>query len=383
LPARRTGARDADRRGGGNRPAQHKILIKDAATLERVSSVDAIVLDKTGTVTEGKPQVVELAPAAGWDERELLRYAAAIEQSSTHPLAEAVVSATHPRGLHELPPVDEAENVPGYGAMGVVEGKRVLVGSLDLLRREGVDAEKVAARANELASAGRTVVVVAAGGEPAGVIALADVVRESAAGTVRAFKDEGIEVALLTGDNEGTAKAVAAQVGIDRVFANVKPADKANYVRKLQDEGKVVAMVGDGVNDAPALAAADVGIAIGAGTDVAIETASVVLMRSDPVDILKAIDLSKATMRKMKQNLAWASVYNVAAIPLAAGILYSSTGFQIRPEISALLMSVSSIIVALNAVSLWREGEHMKEVEREAHETARPAAAQAKAAAHP
>jgi len=197
------------------------------------------------------------------------------------------------------------------------------------------------------------------------VIALADVVRASAAGTIRAFKKEGIEVALLTGDNEGTGKAVAARVGIDRVFANVKPADKADYVRKLQAEGKVVAMVGDGVNDAPALAAADVGIAIGAGTDVAIETASVVLMRSDPVDILKAIDLSKATVRKMKQNLVWASVYNLAAIPLAAGILFSSTGFQIRPEISALLMSVSSIIVATNAVLLRRQGGHMEDVERE------------------
>ena len=345
--------------------AQHKILIKDAATLERVSAVNAIVLDKTGTITEGKPQVVELAPARGWEERELLRYAAAIEQSSTHPLAQAVVNATHPRGLHQLPPVENAENVPGYGAKGVVEGKEVLVGSLDLLRREGVEASGVEARANEIASAGRTVVAVAVGGQAAGVIALADVVRESAAGTVRAFKREGIEVALLTGDNEGTGKAVAAQVGIDRVFANVKPADKADYVRRLQTEGKVVAMVGDGVNDAPALAAADVGIAIGAGTDVAIETASVVLMRSDPVDILKAIDLSKATMRKMKQNLFWASIYNLLAIPLAAGIIYNSTGFQIRPEIAALLMSVSSIIVATNAVLLRRQGQHMDAVEHQ------------------
>lgn len=359
--------------------AQHKILIKDAATLERVSSVDAIVLDKTGTITEGKPQVVELAPAAGWDEREMLRFAAALEQTSTHPLAEAVVNAMHPRGLHELPAVDDAENVPGYGLKGTVEGKQVLVGSLDLLRREGVEASGVESRANQIASAGRTVVTVAVGGQAAGVIALADVVRASAAGTVRAFKEEGIEVALLTGDNEGTGKAVGAQVGIDRVFANVKPADKAEYIRRLQAEGKVVAMVGDGVNDAPALAAADVGIAIGAGTDVAIETASVVLMRSDPVDILKAIDLSKATMRKMKQNLAWASVYNVAAIPLAAGILYNSTGFQIRPEISALLMSVSSIIVALNAVSLRRQGDRMDEAERgiEAHARTRTEGARA------
>jgi len=345
--------------------AQHKILIKDAATLERVSAVNAIVLDKTGTITEGKPQVVEIAPASGWSQRELLRYAAALEQSSTHPLAQAVVNATHPLGLHELPAFRDAENVPGYGAKGFVEGKQVLVGNLDLLRREGIAADILEAQAERVASAGRTVVAVAVGAEPAGVIALSDVVRASAAGTVRAFQQQGIEVALLTGDNEGTGRAVAAQVGIKRVFANVKPAEKAEYVRQLQAEGKVVAMVGDGVNDAPALAAADVGIAIGAGTDVAIETASVVLMRSDPVDILKAIDLSKATMRKMKQNLFWASIYNILAIPLAAGIIYNSTGFQIRPEIAALLMSVSSIIVATNAVLLRRQGRHMDEVERE------------------
>jgi Cu2+-exporting ATPase len=347
--------------------ATHKILIKDAATLERVSAVTAIVLDKTGTVTEGKPRVVAVAPAPGWDERELMRFAGALEQSSTHPLAQAVVNATHAHGLHELPPFEDAENVPGYGAKGMVEGKQVLAGSLDLLRREGVDADQLSADVDRIASAGRTVVTVAVDGKPAGVIALADVVRPSAAATVRAFQAQGIEVSLLTGDNEGTARAVGAQVGIERVFANVKPGDKADYVRQLQAEGKVVAMVGDGVNDAPALAAADVGIAIGAGTDVAIETATVELMRSDPVDILKAISLSKATMRKMKQNLAWASVYNVAAIPLAAGILYSSTGFQIRPEISALLMSVSSIIVATNAVLLRREGARMAEVDARMH----------------
>jgi Cu2+-exporting ATPase len=206
-------------------------------------------------------------------------------------------------------------------------------------------------------------VAVGVGGEPAGLIALADVVRPSSRGTIEALKREGIEVALLTGDNRATAEAVAGLVGIERVFAEVKPDEKARYVRELQAEGKVVAMVGDGINDAPALAAADVGIAIGAGTDVAIETASVVLMRSDPVDILKAIELSKATMRKMKQNLFWASIYNLLAIPLAAGILYTSTGFSIRPEIAALLMSVSSIIVATNAVLLRREGSRLEEVD--------------------
>lgn len=347
--------------------AQHKILFKDAATLERISSVDAVVLDKTGTITEGRPRVVDVRLGPGMIERELLRYAAAVEQASTHPLAVAIVDAAVERGIDPVPAVERAENVPGYGARGYVSGREVLVGSLDLLRLEGIDPGEIEVEAQRIAAAGRTVVAVAVQGEPAGVIALADVVRDSAAATVSALREQGIEVALLTGDNAGTARAVAEQVGIERVFANVKPADKANYVRQLQGEGKVVAMVGDGVNDAPALAVADIGIAIGAGTDVAIETASVVLMRSDPVDILKAIDLGKATMRKMKQNLAWASVYNVAAIPLAAGILYESIGLQIRPEVSALFMSASSIIVALNAVSLRRQGTRMDEVEREAH----------------
>lgn len=347
--------------------ARHKILIKDAATLERVSSVDAIVLDKTGTITEGKPQVVEIVAAEGWSEHEVLRLAAALEQSSTHPLAEAIVAATHQWGIHSMPAFRDAENVPGYGTRGFVEGREVLAGNLDLLRREGIDAATLQSVESRIAGAGRTVVAVAIDGTAAGVIALSDVVRTSAAATVRALQAQGIQVSLLTGDNEGTGRAVAEQVGIERVFANVKPAEKADYVRRLQDEGKTVAMVGDGVNDAPALAAADVGIAIGAGTDVAIETASVVLMRSDPVDILKAIDLSRATMRKMKQNLFWASIYNLAAIPLAAGIIYDSTGFQIRPEIAALLMSVSSIIVAANAVMLRRQGGRMQRVELQAH----------------
>ncbi len=344
--------------------ARHKILIKDAATLERVSAVDAIVLDKTGTVTEGKPAVVGIQPLEGWSEARLLAAAAALEASSTHPLAEAIVRAAHERGQHDLPAFTDTENVAGYGAKGTIDGRQVLVGSPALLAREGVAVPAgFGAEAAALATGGRTVVAVAVAGEPVGMIALADVVRPSSRGTIDALKRQGIEVALLTGDNRATAEAVAGMVGIDRVFAEVKPDEKARYVRDLQAEGKVVAMVGDGINDAPALAAADVGIAIGAGTDVAIETASVVLMRSDPVDILKAIELSKATMRKMKQNLFWASIYNLLAIPLAAGILYTSTGFQIRPEIAALLMSVSSIMVATNAVLLRREGSRLEEVD--------------------
>jgi Cu2+-exporting ATPase len=235
---------------------------------------------------------------------------------------------------------------------------------VDLLRKQGVDVSALAPRADALASAGRSIVAVAIDGRPAGVLAIADVVRPSAAATVAALEAQGIEVALLTGDNEATAQAVAAQVGVHRVFAGVKPEDKAAYVQRLQSEGKRVAMVGDGINDAPALAAADVGIAIGAGTDVAIEAASVVLMRSEPADVLKAIDLSHATVRKMRQNLFWASIYNLLAIPVAAGVLYAPFGIALRPEVSALLMSASSIVVAVNAVLLRRQGAKLDEIEQ-------------------
>ena len=350
--------------------ARHKVLIKDAATLEGLSSLNAIVLDKTGTLTEGKPKVVSIHTAPGWLEADVLRYAAAIEASSSHPLASAVVARAHEAGLHDLPAYENAENIPGYGTVGTVNGRRVAVGNLDLLRRESASVGDFESEATKLGSAGRSIIAVSVGGEPAGLIALADVIRPSAAWTVARLKDLGIEVALLTGDNAGTARAVAAQVGIDRVFAGVKPAEKASYVQQLQSEGKRVAMVGDGINDAPALAAANIGIAIGAGTDVAIETASVVLMRSEPADILKAIDLSRATVRKMKQNLFWASIYNLLAIPVAAGVLYPSIGLQLRPEIAALLMSVSSIIVATNAVLLKREGRALEEI---GHGTSAPA----------
>jgi Cu2+-exporting ATPase len=343
--------------------ARHRILIKDAATLERVSAVDAIVLDKTGTVTEGKPEVVAIQPAEGWSEERLLASAGALEASSTHPLAEAIVRAAHDRGLHDLQPFTDAGNVAGYGAMGTVADERCSWAVPPCWRARTCHSRGIRGASRGTGDrwphrggggGGRR----ACGADRAGRRRA-----PSSRSTIEALRKEGIEVALLTGDNRATADAVARMVGIDRVFAEVKPDQKADYVRQLQSEGKVVAMVGDGINDAPALAAADVGIAIGAGTDVAIETASVVLMRSDPVDILKAIELSKATMRKMKQNLFWASVYNLLAIPLAAGILYTSTGFQIRPEIAALLMSVSSIIVATNAVLLRREGSRLEDVE--------------------
>ena len=240
------------------------------------------------------------------------------------------------------------------GLEATVDGHKLLVGNRKLMEDRGLALDGLLEKAADLAEQGNTPMYVAVDGKLAGIVAVADTIKPTAQRTVERLKELGIEPVMMTGDNERTAKSIASQLGIDRVFADVLPADKARYVKQLQDEGKVVAMVGDGVNDAPALAQADIGIAIGAGTDVAIETARIVLMKSDPLDILRAIRLSKATVTKMKQNLFWASIYNVIAIPVAAGVLYPSFGIEQRPEWSALLMSVSSIIVATNAVLLKR-----------------------------
>ena len=336
--------------------AKHNVLIKDAATLEGIRELDAIALDKTGTLTEGRPALTDVY-AEGIDERELLRLVASAERASEHPLARALVEGAQARDI-ALTQAEQFEAVPGHGLAAKVEGRRLLVGNSRLLEENGVSADGLATRAHELATEGKTAMLVAVDGGPAGLVAAADEIKPSAEAAIAALKDLGLEVALISGDNERTAAAVARRLGIDRVFAEVLPADKADHVKRLQGEGKRVAMVGDGVNDAPALAQADIGIAIGAGTDVAVETANVVLMRSDPYDIVNAIRLSRATVRKMKQNLAWASVYNVAAIPIAAGVLFPAYGVELRPEWSALLMSLSSIIVATNAVLLRRvEGE--------------------------
>jgi Cu2+-exporting ATPase len=334
--------------------ARHNILIKDAATLEGVSRIQTIVLDKTGTLTEGKPSVTDVRPARGVSEQELLGRAAAVAANSTHPLSLAIVRAATDRGLHMLGPVTEVVNEPGKGIRALVDGIRVLTGSAALLRESGISLDGIEAAGQELSQQGRSLTYVAVDGHPAGVLGITDAVRPTSAPAITELKRMGITPVLLSGDLRATARRVAEAVGIDDVFAEVQPEQKADYVRRLQQQGKVIAMVGDGVNDAPALAQADIGIAIGAGTDVAIQAAQVVLMRSDPLDIVRAVRLSKATVRKMKQNLAWASVYNVLAIPVAAGAFYRSLGWSLRPEISALLMSASSIIVAVNAVSLRR-----------------------------
>jgi Cu2+-exporting ATPase len=331
--------------------ARHNILIKDAATLENVSRVNAIVLDKTGTLTEGKPSLTDVFTVDGVSEDALLRLVAPAEKNSEHPLAEAIVAGARERGIE---PGDAArfDSVAGHGIRAEVDSHAVLVGNRKLMGESGVNASELEARATTLAEVGKTPMFVAVDGELAGIVAVADTIKPSARETLRRLKQMGIEAVMITGDNRHTAEAVARELGIERVFAEVLPAEKARNVEQLQGEGKHVAMVGDGVNDAPALAQADIGIAIGAGTDVAIETAKVVLMKSDPLDVTRAVVLSKATVRKMKQNLAWASVYNVLAIPVAAGVLYPAYSIMLRPEWSALLMSVSSIIVAVNAVLL-------------------------------
>ena len=333
--------------------ARHNILIKDAATLENVSGITAIVLDKTGTLTAGQPALTDVVVTAATTEPELLRLVGSAERGSEHPLAEAIVAGARARDL----PLSDAtgfEAIAGHGIRATVDGRVVLVGNRKLMADQGIDVQALDAPAAALAQAGKTPMFAALDGQAAGLLAVADPIKPTARAAVEGLQARGIETVMITGDNRRTAETVAAQLGIQRVFAEVLPADKARYVQQLQGEGKKVAMVGDGVNDAPALAQADIGIAIGAGTDVAIETAKVVLMKSDPLDILRAITLSQATVRKMKQNLGWASVYNVLAIPVAAGVLYPAFGIMLRPEWSALLMSLSSIIVAVNAVLLKR-----------------------------
>jgi len=338
--------------------AKHHILIKDAATLESASRITAVVLDKTGTLTEGKPRVTDIVTALGITEEESLRFLSAIEGSSSHPLAVAILEEAKKRNLPPAEKVTDFENVAGHGLKARVEGKRVLVGNVRLMESEKVSLLPIQEGLSRLLAAGRTLILLAVDGEITAVIGVTDPIKPSAVRAVAELKKRGIETAMVSGDNKVVAEAVAKEVGIERVFAEVLPEHKADYVKQLQSEGKFVAMVGDGVNDAPALAQSDIGIAIGAGTDVATEAAKIVLMQSDPLDILNAIILSKATVRKMKQNLVWASVYNLLAIPVAAGAFYHWLGWSLRPEVSALLMSASSIIVATNAVLLRRsEGE--------------------------
>ena len=342
--------------------ARHNILIKNAATLEQLSRITAVVFDKTGTLTEGRPRIIDVVGAGSVPADEVIRLAAAAELRSGHPLSKAVSEEAERRGLRIEQQVTAFENLAGHGVQATIEGRRVLVGTARLMRDRGIDLATVQSALDRLLAEGKTLMIVAADGAVVGIAAAADPVRDTSARAVAGLRGLGIDVAMITGDNRQTADAVGRQLGIARVFAEVLPEQKADHVAALQREGKFVAMVGDGVNDAPALARADIGIAIGAGTDVAVETADVVLMRSDPADVLRAVFLSKATVRKMRQNLFWASIYNVLAIPVAAGALYPAYGLMLRPEWSALLMSASSIIVATNAVLLKRAEGPMQRI---------------------
>lgn len=332
--------------------AKRGILFKDASALEAAASIDTVVIDKTGTLTEGRPEVTDLV-VEGMERAEVLGLARAVERSSEHPLARAIVQFADAHGALDAEATSFA-NVPGHGAVAEVAGRRVLVGSRRLMASENVAVGTLAQQRDQLSAAGRTVVFVAVDGTAIAVLALADRPRPTAPAAVSALRGAGVDVVMLTGDNEATARQIAGELGIETVVADVLPGDKAEQVTRLQRAGRRVAMVGDGVNDAPALATANLGVAIGAGTDVAIETADVVLMRSDPLDVADALRIGRATVRKMRQNLGWAIGYNAVALPVAAGAFYPSLGLSLSPEIAALAMSGSSVIVAVNALLLRR-----------------------------
>src|ERR671910_875712 len=323
---------------------------QNSIALETSARIDAVVMDKTGTLTKGEPEVTDVI-VDGIEESELLRMAGAVERSSEHPLAEAIVRRADADGNPELGTRD-FENVPGHGAVATVEGRSVAVGNRRLMEQRDIEPGELSSRREELTAGGRTAGIVAVDGRAAGLIGIADAPRKTSAAAVEALHEAGADVVMLTGDNEATAARIAERLGIDTVIAEVLPGDKAAKVAELQRDGRRVAMVGDGVNDAPALAQADLGIAIGAGTDVAIETADVVLMRSDPLDVAIVLTVGHGTLRKMRQNLGWAIGYNSIALPIAAGVFEPSLRLQLRPQIAALSMSGSSFIVAVNALML-------------------------------
>ncbi len=337
---------------GTGKGAENGILIKSGVALEGAHKINTVVFDKTGTITEGKPKVTDIV-TKGLSEDELLRYASSAEKGSEHPLGEAIVVAGVERGL-ELFEITSFKSVPGEGIVTLINDKNILIGNNKLMKNNNIDITSVENDVKSLASQGKTPMYMAIDWDLAGVIAVADTLKANSKKAVEALHKLGIEVVMLTGDNEKTAQAIAKEVGIDKVVSDVLPGDKANEVKRLQDEGKNVAMVGDGINDAPALAMANIGIAIGSGTDVAIESADIVLMRSDILDVVGAIQLSKATIKNIKENLGWAFGYNTLGIPVAMGILYAFGGPLLNPMIAAFAMSFSSVSVLLNALRLKR-----------------------------
>ncbi len=335
------------------RGASMGVLFRDAEAIQTLRDVDTLVVDKTGTLTEGQPTLTEVVAADGFDESEVLQIAASLERGSEHPLAEAIVTGAREREL-ELHQVEDFDSVTGQGVTGAIDDRRIALGNASLMESEDIDASALADRAEQLRERGRTAMFLAIDGQAAGLVAVADPIKDTTAEAIRALHDEGLEIVMLTGDSETTARAVARELGIDEVFADVRPEQKADHVRELQEEGRVVAMAGDGINDAPALATARVGIAMGTGTDVAMESAGVTLVKGDLVGIVRAIRLSRATMRNIKQNLLFAFGYNSLGVPIAAGVLYPFFGLLLSPMIAAAAMSFSSVSVIGNALRLRR-----------------------------
>jgi P-type Cu+ transporter len=338
---------------GVGRGAEMGVLIKNAVALERMEKIDTLVIDKTGTLTEGKPKVTAIVPASGFDESELLRLAASLERASEHPLADAIVAAAEERKL-ELSQVSDFDSPVGKGVIGKVEGKAVALGNAKFLTGLDIDVTALSDGADKLRRDGATAIFAAIDGKPAGILAIADPVKQSTPQALKELKADGIRIVMLTGDNRTTAEAVARELRIDEVHAEVLPEDKQKIVEKLRAEGRMVAMAGDGVNDAPALAAADVGIAMGTGTDVAIESAGITLLRGDLTGIVRARKLSHATMKNIRQNLFFAFIYNSAGVPVAAGVLFPFFGILLSPIIAAAAMALSSVSVVGNALRLRR-----------------------------
>jgi Cu+-exporting ATPase len=341
---------------GVGRGAKEGILIKNAEVLENMKKVDTLIVDKTGTLTEGKPKLTKTVAGSGFDENQLLRMAASVEQNSEHPLASSIVRAAKASEL-EIPTVEDFESVTAAGVMGRVEGERVSIGKPGFLTDNGISGvDQLMAQADELQTAGNTVMFVGIGDKAAGILAVSDPIKESTPEAIRDLHKLGLKIIMLTGDNQKTAKAVADQLNIDEVEAGVQPEDKHNRVVKLREQGHVVAMAGDGINDAPALAAANVGIAMGTGTDVAIESAGVTLIKGDLQGIVNAIKLSRAVVRNINQNLIFAFGYNSLGIPIAAGVLYPFFGVLLSPMLAAAAMSFSSLSVVGNALRLRKTG---------------------------
>ena len=336
---------------GVGRGAQAGVLIRNAEALERLEAIDTLAFDKTGTLTEGRPAVAEIIPSPGFDRDDILRLAASLERSSEHPLADAIVRAAKDRGL-ELSEASDFESPVGRGVSGVVDGRHVALGGAPLMSEQKIDLAALLSNAEHLRADGATAVFAAVEGRLAGVLGISDPVRAAAPKAVRALKAEGVRLVMMTGDNRTTALAVAGRLGIDELEAEVLPEDKAAVIQRLRTEGRAVAMAGDGINDAPALAAADVGIAMGAGADVAIETAGITLLKSDLEGLMRARRLSRAVMRNIRQNLVFAFAYNALGVPIAAGVLYPAFGLLLSPQIAALAMALSSVSVIGNALRL-------------------------------